>query len=91
MLFILFEGTDLGATTQNISFDDEEGVEQFRIIIKPGFRKKLAIHNFLPEKKDSLNEWMGWGIHAAIAEDITQNEYMTVGFWNKTQTPARND
>ena len=86
LLFMIFKGEDLGATTKVIAFNNEDGVEQYRTIIKPGFRKKLAIHNFLPEKKDSLNEWMGWGIHAAVAEDITQNQYLTVGFWNKSES-----
>ena len=86
LLFTIFRGTDLGATTKVVTFNNENGVEEYLTIIKPGFRKKLAIHNFLPENQDTLNQWMNYGIHAAITEDITQNQYLTVSFWNKTQS-----
>lgn len=86
LLFILFKGTDLGATTETVNFNNEDGVEQSRTIIKSDFRKRLAIHNFIPEKEDSIHQWMSWGIHAGIAEDLSQNEYLSIGFWGKTQS-----
>lgn len=82
LVYILFKGTDLGATTQTASFSNEEGVEEFSTIIKPEFRKKLAVFNFHPEQEDNLHQWMSSGIHTGIAEDITQNGYMTIGFWS---------
>lgn len=83
LIFIFFRGTDLGATTQTVSYNDEEGIEQFSTIVKPGFRKKLAIFNFNPEQQDdSLHQWMIRGIHTGIAEDITQNGYISIGFWD---------
>ncbi len=84
LLIILFNGTDLGATTKKVNFKNEFGDQQFRTIIKPDFREKLAIHNFKPEKEDSLHQWMRWGIHAGIADDIVQNGHLTIGFWDKT-------
>ena len=86
LLFIVFKGTDLGATTKTVSFNNEDGIEQSRTIIKPDFRKKLAIHNFIPEKEDSLHQWMGWGVHSGVSIDIGQNGYLTVGTRNRTQS-----
>jgi class 3 adenylate cyclase/tetratricopeptide (TPR) repeat protein len=86
LLLILFKGTDLGSTTKTVSFNNENGIRQFRTIIKPDFRKKLAIHNFTPEKEDSIHQWMSWGIHGGVADDISQNGYLTLGFWRKTES-----
>lgn len=86
LVFLLFRGTDLGAITRTVYFKNENGAEQSRIIIKPNFRKKLAIHNFTSEKADSIHQWMNWGVHAGVFEDISQNGYLTVGFWNKTES-----
>jgi len=85
-VFLLFRGTDLGAITRTVYFDNENGIEQSRVIVKPDFRKKLAIHNFSPEKTDSIHQWMSWGVHAGITEDLSQNGYLTHGFWHKTES-----
>jgi len=86
LLFILFNGTDLGATTKTVHFNNENGAEESRTIVKPNFRKRLAIHTFTSEQKDSMHQWMNWGIHGGIAEDISQNGYLTIGFWQKAES-----
>lgn len=86
IIALFFKGADLGATTRTVQYNNENGDEQFSTIVKSDFRKKLALHNFLPETTDSTHQWLRWGIHAGIAEDITQNGYMTIGFWNHSSS-----
>ena len=51
LIYFMFSGTDLGATTKTVSYNNEDGIEEFQTIIKPGFRKKQGdCRGYYPER-----------------------------------------
>ena len=83
LMSFMFKGIDLGATNKMVSTVNENGVTQQRLVVKPEFRKKIAIFFFSPEQEDSTQQWMRSGICGALAEDLRQNGYMKVSNWSQ--------
>ena len=56
-----FGNSDLGATTKEIRYTDEEGNAQSKTITKEEFRIGIPIYNFKNTKKnDSIDWWINW-------------------------------
>jgi tetratricopeptide (TPR) repeat protein/TolB-like protein len=78
LLFFLFQGKDLGATTKSISYTDEEGQTIERLIPKSEFRKKLALFFFDNESGDSTLDWLQYGIPDMVGYDLSQDIYLEI-------------
>jgi tetratricopeptide (TPR) repeat protein/TolB-like protein len=78
LLFVLFQGKDLGATTTSISYTDEEGQTVERVIPKSEFRKKVALFFFDNESGDSTLDWLQYGIPDMVGYDLSQDIYLEI-------------
>jgi len=76
LLFFLFRGTDLGATTKSVTLTDEDGEKIEREIVKSEFRKNLLIFFFdNPDNDTSLN-WLQYGISDMLEYKLYQDMYI---------------
>ncbi len=78
ILFVLFQGKDLGATTTTLSLQDEEGLIIERIIPKNEFRKKAAVFFFNKEEDDATPDWVIYAISDMVKYDLSQDIYLDV-------------
>ena len=78
VMFVIFQGKDLGAATKTVIVEDEEGVKIERIIPKSEFRKKVAIFAFENESGDSSLDWMGYEIPNMLLIDLYQDLFLQV-------------
>jgi len=75
LLFVLFQGKDLGATTKTVSYTDEEGQTIERVIPKSEFRKNIVIFFFENETDDSTLNWLQYAIPKMLNYDLSQDLY----------------
>lgn len=80
ILFLLFQGKDLGATTREITVEDEEGKTIKRIIPKNEFIKNIAIFGFDNITNDTSLNWLSVGIRALLHTDFDQDIFINKGF-----------
>ena len=73
LLFFVFNGKDLGATTKTITFENEEGEKIERVIPKSNFRKKISTFPFENESADSTYNWLQYGLEFALNFDLSQD------------------
>ncbi len=76
LLFLLFQGKELGATTQNITVQDEEGQQIQLVQAKSEYRKRLIIFHFANSQGDTSVDWLSAGIPTAIDFDISQDLFV---------------
>lgn len=74
ILYFAFGNSDLGATTKEISFTNDEGNLATQLITKEEFRIGLPIFKFESINKDSTYIWLEQGISELIYQDITQDK-----------------
>ncbi len=73
LIVFLFKGKDLGATTQAITVENEDGEKIERVVLKNEFRKKTAIFFFENETKDSTLNWLQYAISSMLNYDLSQD------------------
>lgn len=78
LLFALFQGKDLGATTTKITLTDEEGQTIERVMPKNEFRKKFALFFFENETGDSTLNWLQYAIPGMLGYDLSQDLYLDI-------------
>ena len=78
LLFFVFQGKDLGATTTTVTYTDEEGQIIERVIPKSEFRKKVALFFFDNESGDSTLDWLQYGIPDMVGYDLSQDIYLEI-------------
>ena len=78
LLFFLFQGRDLGATTTSVSVTDETGQKIQRVIPKSEFRKKVAIFSLENETGDTTYDWMMHAIPDMLKLDLIQDMYLDI-------------
>lgn len=78
LLFFLFHGKDLGATTTSVSLIDETGQKIERVIPKSEFRKKLAIFSLENVTGEIASDWMMHAIPDMIKIDLIQDMYLDI-------------
>jgi tetratricopeptide (TPR) repeat protein/predicted Ser/Thr protein kinase len=78
LLFVLFQGKDLGAATTTVTYTDEEGQMIERVIPKSEFRKKAALFFFDNETGDSTLNWLQYGIPDMVGYDLSQDIYLQI-------------
>lgn len=98
LLFFLFQGKDLGATTKTVTLTDEEGQTTERVIPKSEFRKKVALFYFDNKSGDLYSSWLQYGIVKGLVTDLAQDLYLDIssgfsselkeaGFKGSTEVP----
>ena len=78
VLFVIFQGKDLGAATKTVVVEDEEGVKIEREIPKSEFRKKIALFFFDNESGDSTLNWLQYGLSEMLSLDLIQDIFVQV-------------
>ncbi len=78
ILFLLFGGTDLGATTTEVTLRDEEGNVITRRVPKAGFRKNVMLFFFDNPQSDTSLTWLQYGIPMATGHDLLQDLFFYV-------------
>ena len=76
LLFILFQGKELGATTQQITLQDEQGQEIQLVQARSVFRKRVALFYFNNHTSDQSWSWLSAGIPTAIDFDLSQDLFV---------------
>ncbi|WP_299122546.1 hypothetical protein [uncultured Winogradskyella sp.] len=88
-LYFGFGNSDLGATTKNISFENETGEIETKTITKEEFRVGIPIYGFKQIVKDSATDWMRYGIGKLLYEDLLQNKNLSPEFEHLTNTTTK--
>jgi tetratricopeptide (TPR) repeat protein len=75
LLFILFEGKELGAVTRTIEVQDEHGAVTERAIPKNEFRRRLIL--FYPENAGSTaDDWARETVTLLLGIDVSQDVFL---------------
>ena len=77
MVLIVFSPKDLGAVTESIIIEDENGNVINKVVPKNEFRKKIAIFYFENETGDSTIDWLRYGLPFLCDADIEQDLYIS--------------
>jgi len=77
MVVIVFAPKDLGAQTESITLEDENGNVIQKVIPKNEFRKKIATFFFENETGNSTLDWLRYGLPWLCDEDINQDLYLS--------------
>lgn len=86
MLFFVFSGKDLGATTSLVTLEDDEGQVIERVIPKSEFRKKIMLFFLENETGDTALNWLSYGITDMLHMDLLQDIYMEIKTGNEPGT-----
>lgn len=78
LLFFMFQGKWLGATTEKVSITDEEGKSIERAIARAEFRKRIALFNFSNKSGDPTLDWWSVGVANALQDDLQQDIFIKV-------------
>lgn len=76
LLAVFFGGKELGAATQTVVLEDDEGNTVERVVAKPEFRKHVALYFFDNESGDSTLDWLQHGIVIALDMDLSQDPFL---------------
>ncbi len=88
-LYFGFGNSDLGATTKNITFENEAGQVETKTITKEEFRIGIPIYGFEQEVQDSTTRWMRYGIGRILYEDLAQNKSLSPDYSHLTTTTTK--
>ncbi len=78
LLFLLFNGKDLGAATKIVAVSDEEGQVVEKTVPKQEFRKKFAIYFFQNESGNPALDWAQFALSAFLGFDLSQDLFLEV-------------
>ncbi len=74
LMFFLFSGKELGATTLTVQTEDESGMTIERVIPKAQFRKRVALFAFQNSTADSslswVCDWLPYGLYIDLLQDL---------------------
>ncbi len=76
LVVFLFKGKDLGAATENLVLEDEEGKKIERIVSKSEFRKKIAIFFYENKSEDTSLFWLQYAVPTILDYDLSQNMFI---------------
>ncbi|EDP69785.1 hypothetical protein FBALC1_09647 [Flavobacteriales bacterium ALC-1] len=87
-LYFGFGNSDLGATTKEIQYTDEQGQAKREIITKEEFRIGVPIYGFKNLDEEKSLDWLRYGIGRLLEEDLSQNKSLSpdFGFYTDTST-----
>jgi tetratricopeptide (TPR) repeat protein len=78
LLFFLFQGRDLGATTTTVSLVDEQGKKIEREIPKSEFRKRLIVFSMDNVSGESDLDWLANALPDMLRYDLSQDIYLNI-------------
>ncbi len=82
---LVFSDKPLGATTETLVLETEEGETIERVVAKSEFRKKLIAFNFQNESGDAELDWLQSAISLALLLDLEQDPFVDVGGYKGLQ------
>ena len=89
ILFFVFNGRELGATTTTVTLMNEQGQQVERLIPKSEFRKKVAMFSMENESGDQSIDWLMHAFPNMLQYDLSQDIYVdiksTYDFYDKIQ------
>ena len=78
VLFLMFNGKDLGSAQKTVQVVDSEGNEVERVIPKDAFRKRIALFHFDNSSNNADLDWLQTAIPNAWEADLAQDLFLTV-------------
>lgn len=78
VLFLIFNGKDLGSARETVTVVDTEGNQTERVVPKSEFRKRVAAFAFDNATGDPDQEWTRHALPSLLANDLLQDLYLTV-------------
>ncbi|MCK4695561.1 MAG: hypothetical protein KAT74_07350, partial [Candidatus Cloacimonetes bacterium] len=79
ILIFTFKGKDLGAITETVTVENEEGEQIVREIPKQEFRKSIGIFFFENKTADSTLNWLQYAFSDLLDYDLSQDIYLNTG------------
>ena len=76
LLIIMFSSKNLGAVTQTIRFENEDGKMTERVVPRAAFIKELGIFFFENEEKNVAIDWMHHGFVEGLAFTLDQDLFI---------------
>lgn len=76
LLVILFKGKDLGATTNKVFVENEDGEKIEKTILKSEFRKKVLLFFYEDKQKNTEDQWLSYGLPAMLEYDLSQDIFI---------------
>jgi tetratricopeptide (TPR) repeat protein len=76
LLFVLFQGRDLGAVTTVVQATNEEGQTVERVVPKSEFRKRVGLFYFDNETGNPDFDWAQYGVTQLLLYDLGQDIYV---------------
>lgn len=77
IIYFGFGSSDLGATTKEISYTNDEGNLATQLITKEEFRIGLPIFQFTSKTQDTAFAWLDKGIQELLYQDLTQDKNLS--------------
>jgi len=77
ILFFVFRGKDLGATTTRLTIQNEDGERIEKVVFKNEFRKSILIFNMENVSGDTSLNYLQYGIPAMTEYDLAQDLLIT--------------
>ena len=98
VLFMFFSAEDLGAATETVIIENEDGQQIERVIPKADFIKNIALFPLENKITDPELTWVGYGIMGGLNCDISQEMFINSnehvypklqekGFYGKNSVP----
>ncbi len=87
LIFFLFSGKELGATSKTVVVQDETGQQIQRTIPKQAFRKRLALFPFENRGNDAALNWLGYGLDISQTVDLSQDLFLEM--WDYRDLASR--
>ena len=78
LLFAVFAGRDLGATTERVTVLDEKGQPVERMVAKSEYRKSLLVFYLDSKTDDTTKLWVGGAMMLLLQVDLYQDDYVYV-------------
>ncbi len=76
LVFLLFKGKDLGATTEQVTVEDERGQTIVRNVARSEFRKDIVIFFFENRSGDPTLDWLQYGLPSLLQYDLSQDLFI---------------
>lgn len=87
--YFVFGNSDLGATTKEIKYTDEDGTIKRRQITKDKFRIGIPVYNFKQISKDSSSLWLENGISYLLYLDMHQDKNVNAAIYYADNTTVK--
>ncbi|NOX48018.1 MAG: hypothetical protein GXO89_13675 [Chlorobi bacterium] len=77
LVVFMFKGKDLGAATQSVIVQNEDGENVECYIVKSEFRKKICLFNIKNISSDEKLNWLQYTLPTMVEYDLMQDQFIT--------------